>query len=302
MVKVLVVDDDPIARELAAQLIELDGHQVSQVDCGEAAIKFVQESDIQIMILDIRMPGIDGLEVCRQLRSDVKTSSIYVIMLSAKDKLGERIEGLDVGADAYLTKPYDVEELKAQIRVAERTAIDRHLSMHDALTGLFNRRAFDELLLRELASCSRYGDTLSLVTIDLDHFKVVNDTYGHEAGDIVLQELANLIRKISRPSDLPCRWGGEEFSWLLPKTDIKGAIQAAERLRREIEMHDFPRIGTQTASMGVAEIQPQENGVDLCKRADLALYEAKATGRNKVVQFNDTMEPGNSLKMDALDN
>lgn len=302
MVKVLVVDDDPIARKLASELIELDGHQVWQVDSGEAAIEFVQGNDIQIMVLDVRMPGIDGLEVCRQLRADVKTSTIYVIMLSAKDKIDERIEGLDVGADAYLTKPYDVEELKAQVRVAERTAIDRHLSMHDALTGLFNRRAFDELLIRELSSCNRYGDTLSLVTIDLDHFKVVNDTFGHEAGDVVLQELANIIRKISRPSDLPCRWGGEEFSWFLPKTDLNGARQAAERLRREIEIHEFPRVGTQTASMGVAEIQPGESGPDLCKRADLALYEAKASGRNKVVLFDDGMAGDEPATLDATDN
>jgi len=286
MAKVLVVDDDPLAREVATKLIELEGHDTWEAGDGEAALKMVDEVAPQIIILDVRMPGMDGLEVCRQLRADIKTAGIYIIMLSAKDKTDERIMGLDVGADAYLTKPYEVEELKAHIRVAERTADDRHLAMHDSLTGLFNRRAFDELLAREVATCRRYGGTLSLVTIDLDHFKRVNDTYGHDVGDHVLQELADILRKVSRPSDLPCRWGGEEFSWLLPKTDVNGAMQAAERLRKEVENHSFVAIDSQTASLGVAEFKLDENGEALCRRADLALYKAKETGRNKVAIFD----------------
>jgi len=286
MPKVLVVDDDPLAREVATKLIGLEGHDIWEADGGESAIKMVAEVAPQIIILDVRMPGMDGLEVCRQLRADIKTAAIYIIMLSAKDKTDERIMGLDVGADAYLTKPYEAEELKAHIRVAERTVVDRHLAMHDSLTGLFNRRAFDELLSREVASCKRYGGTLSLVTIDLDHFKKVNDTYGHDVGDNVLKELADILRKVSRPSDLPCRWGGEEFSWLLPKTGIKGAMQAAERLRKEVESHSFAAIDKQTASLGVAEFRSDENGEALCRRADLALYKAKETGRNKVAIFD----------------
>jgi len=286
MAKVLVVDDHPLARELTAKLIGLEGHDVREADGGEAALKVIAEATPQIIVLDVQMPDINGLEVCRQLRADIKTASIYIIMLSAKDKTDERIMGLDVGADAYLTKPYEAKELKAHIRVAERTVTDRHLAMHDSLTGLFNRRAFDELLAREVASCKRYGGTLSLVTIDLDHFKKVNDTYGHDVGDNVLQELADILRKVSRPSDLPCRWGGEEFSWLLPKTDIDGARQAAERLRREVEKHSFAAIDAQTASLGVAEFRTDENGEALCRRADLALYKAKETGRNKVAVFD----------------
>ncbi len=287
MAKVLVVDDDPLAREVATKLIRLEGHEVWEADGGKPAIKMATEIGPQILILDVRMPDMDGLEVCQQLRADVKTAAIYVIILSAKDKTFEKVMGLDMGADAYLTKPYEADELKAHVRVAERTSMDRHLAMHDALTGLFNRRAFDELLARELASCARYGGTLSLVTIDLDFFKNVNDTFGHEVGDSVLRDLSNILRKVSRPSDLPCRWGGEEFSWLLPKTDADGGRQAAERLRREIENFDFAKIDGQTASMGVAEIRPDETGEALCRRADLALYEAKETGRNKVVVFKD---------------
>jgi diguanylate cyclase (GGDEF)-like protein len=287
MAKVLVVDDDPLAREVASKLIQLEGHEVREAEGGEAALKIAAEGNTQIMVLDVRMPDIDGHEVCRQLRSDIKTSSIYIIMLSAKDKTEERVLGLDVGADSYLTKPYEADELKAHIRVAERTFIDRHLAMHDALTGLFNRRAFDELVVRELATCERYGDTLSLVTIDLDFFKKVNDNHGHDIGDTVLQELADILRKVSRPSDLPCRWGGEEFSWLLPKTDAGGARQAAERLRVEIESHGFATSEVQTASLGVAELTPGEDAETLCRRADTALYQAKETGRNKVVVDGD---------------
>jgi len=286
MAKVLVVDDDPLVREVTSKLIGLEHHDVREADGGEAAIRMVAEFAPQIVVLDVLMPDIDGLEVCRQLRADIKTASIYIIMLSAKDKTDERIKGLDVGADAYMTKPYVADELKAHIRVAERTVDDRHLAMHDSLTGLFNRRAFDELLAREVASCRRYGGTLSLVTVDLDHFKRVNDTYGHDVGDNVLRELADILRKVSRPSDLPCRWGGEEFSWLLPKTDVDGARQAAERLRKEVESHSFAAIGSQTASMGVAEFRMDKNGEALCRRADLALYKAKEFGRNQVAVFD----------------
>jgi len=285
MAKVLIVDDEPLARDAASELIKLDGHKVWTAEDGETALKMAVDLEPDIMILDVRMPGLDGHTVCQEIRADIRTSMIYVIMLSGKDSISEKIMGLDVGADAYLTKPCEISELKAHIRVGERTALDRHLSMHDALTGLYNRRAFDELLVRELASCRRYGGALSLVTIDLDFFKKVNDNFGHDVGDDVLRELAGIIRTVSRPSDLPCRWGGEEFSWLLPKTELEGARMAAERLRHSIETHDFAKAGQQTASLGVAEFLADEDGEALCRRADLALYEAKETGRNKVVVF-----------------
>jgi len=287
MTKVLVVDDDPLACELASELIRQEGHDVWEAADGENALRLVREIDPQVLILDVRMPGMDGFQVCRQLRSDIKTSAIYIIMLSARDKTFDKVMGLDMGADAYLTKPYAEDELMAHIRVAERTVIDRHMAMHDALTGLFNRRAFDELLAREMASCRRYGGTVSLVTIDIDHFKKVNDTYGHDVGDEVLKDLANILRNVSRPSDLPCRWGGEEFSWLLPKTDVEGARQAGERLRQAVSGFDFSTDERQTISMGVAELRSDETSDALCRRADLALYEAKETGRNKVVVFKD---------------
>lgn len=137
-------------------------------------------------------------------------------------------------------------------------------------------------MARELASQVRYGHALSLAMIDLDHFKAVNYTHGHDAGDDVLRDLADILRGICRPRDLPCRWGGEEFVWLTPETDLDGAAQVAERLRVNIEAHEFAKVGTLTASMGIAQALLGESAEEMDKRADEALYRAKDSGRNRV--------------------
>lgn len=282
MAKILIVDDNDEIRDVLKLHLSLEGHEILEAENGRAGVDMVGTHGPDLIILDVMMPEMDGFEACRHIHSKPSSAAVYIIMLSAKDQIGDKVSGLDTGADAYLTKPFEPEELKAQVRAGLRTVEDRRRAMYDGLTGLFNRRAFDDLLRRELASVERYGRSLSLVMIDLDHFKAVNDTHGHDAGDAALKDFAELMRAACRPSDLPCRVGGEEFAWLLLETDLDGGAMAAERLRNAIESHTFPGVGSLTASLGVTVTQGAENAETFCKRADAALYRAKEAGRNRI--------------------
>jgi len=282
MTKILIVDDDADIRDLLNLHLSLEGYDVSEAEDGAQGIEKLTEHTPDLMIIDVMMPKMDGHEVCRLIHSNPTLASVYILMLSAKGDVIDKVTGLDVGADAYLAKPFDPDELKALVRVGLRTAADRRQAMYDALTGLFNRKAFNDLLARELAAFKRDGHPLSMVMVDLDHFKNVNDTYGHDVGDVVLKDLADIMRTVSRPRDLPCRWGGEEFAWLLPETTLENATLAAERLRHAIESHSFAAVGPLTASLGVAVVSDNSDAETLCKRADQALYRAKDGGRNRV--------------------
>jgi len=282
MAKILVVDDLSNIRELLQFHLSLEGHEVLEAENGHEAIDLVGKHQPEVMILDVMMPEIDGFEVLEQLRSNPANDALFIIMLSARGETRDKVSGLDTGADAYLTKPFQPDELKAMVRAGLRTVEKRYQAMYDGLTGLFNRRVFDDMLMRELASVERYGTNLTLVMIDLDHFKAVNDTFGHAAGDIVLKELSKLLHEACRPSDLPCRWGGEEFAWLLPETNLEGGILAAERLCKAINDHPFPEVAQLTASLGVAIANNKDSSESFCKRADDALYQAKENGRNCV--------------------
>ncbi len=283
MTSVLVVDDDPIVRELLELTIKGAGYECLQADNGKNALEIIDEHTPDIVILDLMMPVMDGVETCRRIRNSGRHSTIYIIMLSAKTESIDKVGGLDVGADAFLSKPVVPTELLAQIRAGLRTVEDRHSAMTDPLTGLLNRRSFNAFLDREKAENDRYGNGFSLAFLDLDHFKQVNDKFGHDVGDSVLVDLADLIRANARPSDLPCRWGGEEFAWLMPKTDLESAKVAADRLRAAIAGYRFNQVGALTASLGIALARRDEDLKTLVKRADNALYTAKDAGRNRVV-------------------
>jgi two-component system, cell cycle response regulator len=288
MAKILVVDDSPDIRSLLRVQLRLDGHDVLEAENGSLGLKAATEQGPDLVILDVMMPEMNGLDACRLIRAEPACAAIYIIMLSAKGDTNDRVSGLDVGADSYIAKPFELDELKAQIRAGIRTVENRRQAIYDALTGLFNRRSFDDLMTRELASLERTGRDLSLVMIDLDHFKAVNDTHGHSVGDSVLRDLAEILRNVCRPRDLPCRWGGEEFVWLMPETDLEGATQAAERLRADIKAHGFEKVGTLTASLGVTQANEGESAEQVHKRADEALYRAKNGGRNRVeVAFSE---------------
>ena len=282
MAKILIVDDSPDIRTLLRMQLQMDGHEVLEAENGNLGVKAAKEHGPDLVVLDVMMPEMDGLEACSLIRAEPACAAIYIIMLSAKNDTDDKVSGLDVGADSYIAKPFEPVELKAQIRAGLRTVENRRQAIYDALTGLFNRRSFDALMARELASQERYEHALSLVMIDLDHFKAVNDTHGHDAGDAALRDLAEILRNVCRPSDLPCRWGGEEFVWLMPETNLEGAAQAAERLRADIEAHTFEKAGTLTASLGVAQANNGESAEQVHKRADEALHRAKDGGRNRV--------------------
>jgi len=280
---VLVVDDDLEIREFLGLHIEAAGYECLKAENGEKALETIDKHTPDIVILDLMMPMMDGVKTCRRIRNSGRHSTIYIIVLSAKSETIDKVDGLDTGADAYLTKPVSPDELLAQIRAGMRTVGARHSAMVDPLTDLFNRRSFDAFLNREKAEHDRYGKGFSLAFLDVDHFKQVNDKYGHDVGDQVLVDLADLIRINARPSDLPCRWGGEEFAWLMPKTDLESARVAADRLRIAIAKHSFGQIGSLTASIGIARARRDEALTDLLKRADDALYAAKKSGRNRVI-------------------
>jgi two-component system cell cycle response regulator len=253
-----------------------------ETENGNFGVKAAKELGPDLVIPDVMMPEMDGLDACRLIRVEPACAAIYVFMLSAKNETIDKVFGLDIGADSYMAKPIEADELKAQIRAGLCTVENRRQAIYDALTGLFNRRSFDDLMAREMASKERYEHALSLVMIELDHFKAVNDTHGHDSGDALLRDLADILRNVCRPSDLPCRWGGKEFVWLMPETDLEGASQAAERLRADIESHRFEKVGTLTASLGIAQAGQSDSAEQVHKRADEALCRAKDGGRNRV--------------------
>jgi len=262
-----------------------------------------------LVLLDVMMPEIDGIEVARRVKANDKLPFVPIIMQTALDSTESKVEGLEAGADDYITKPIDFAELKARIRSMlrikrlqealeerERELLEanerlREVSVTDGLTGLDNRRHLEERLGEMFEHASRLNEPFSCVMCDLDKFKSVNDTYGHQAGDAVLRQLAVILKAEAREIDRVGRYGGEEFMLLLPGTVLDAAVTFAERVRKAIEAHTFTFDGgaiNRTSSFGVAG-WPHPRVVDsdsLVRAADDALYVAKETGRNKVIRFD----------------
>lgn len=277
--RILIIDDDQDVRNILQSFLSGAGYTVLEAEDGESGLEMAVLEQPDLILLDINMPGMDGIEVCRKLRSDPKNISA-IIMITASDE--NEVEGLESGADDYVVKPFQKKVLLARIKrglaVAERRQ-DAHV---DPLTNVFNRRTFNTFLVQEEERATRYGRPLAMIMADVDHFKVVNDTYGHDVGDQVLIEMANILRKSCRRSDLLARLGGEEFAILLPESNAEAGIICAEKARQRIEDHLFPQDLRLTASFGVAELR-KNNQVGMIKRADLAMYDAKDSGRNRVM-------------------
>lgn len=187
-----------------------------------------------------------------------------------------------------MPKPFAPDELLARIRRGSKIGDDRRIALFDPLTGLYNRRSFDSFFEKELARSNRYGNRMSIVLVDIDHFKKVNDTYGHPVGDVVLKSLAQILQNTIRKSDYACRWGGEEFVLLMPETDLDAAVEKAEAVRKAVEVFSFPEVGQLTVSFGVSYPEKNEAASVLFERVDRALYKAKDEGRNRVI----AMAPG----------
>jgi two-component system, cell cycle response regulator len=287
---ILVVDDTPTIRELVSAQLELAGYHTVQATNGEEALRLATEHQPDVIVLDVSMRGLDGYAVCRRLQ-ERDTSAPPVIFLTANAHISARVEGLDSGAVDYVVKPFDAAELAARVRVALRTKARTEAltaaASTDGLTGLPNRRRLDERAAEAIAVADRYGRPLACLMIDVDHFKKINDTYGHAAGDAVLRETARRLCSVCRSADFVGRYGGEEFTVIMPETDLEGAVAAGERIRAILAAQPVQATGNDiwvTASVGVAGWEPGVRAPDdLYTPADRALYRAKQLGRNRVV-------------------
>ena len=300
---ILVADDEPVNLALIKRRLEWEEYRVETAEDGGQAVEAAKRLLPDLIMLDVMMPVLDGLQACRLLKEDPSTRDIPVIFLSALDDTDTKVSGLSLGANDYISKPFRVEELLARVAVAirlkrerdllqedaedqrRRAEAAREMSMTDALTGLLNRYGLQRALQRELSDARRYARPLSCLLIDLDFFKEVNDTYGHAAGDAALAQAARVLTESVRGSDVVCRYGGEEFLVLAPETGREGALALAEKMRHAFATRlfgDAGRVFPLTLSAGVAQLAPDESGNDMIARADDALYHAKQTGRDRV--------------------
>ncbi len=291
---VLIVDDQPANIHALARLLKEDYHVLAAAKGAKALELASGNMPPDLILLDIMMPEMDGYEVCRRLRNDPATKNIPIIFVTAKGDSEEEAKGLDLGAVDYIAKPYNNTVVKARVRthvqLKIRTDMLEQLAMVDGLTGIANRRSFDQALELEWKRAARASRDLSVIMMDIDHFKAYNDNYGHGAGDDCLQRVAAALRSaVQRPSDLIARYGGEEFVALLPETLAPGAARMAEKFRRNVLdlalPHAFSPIAEQvTISVGHASrrADPDQSPQDLLKAADQALFKAKQDGRNRV--------------------
>lgn len=297
--RVMIVEDDPISRKLLENIMPKWGYNVQFAKDGSEAWELVQRPDSpNLIISDWMMPKMDGLQLCRKIRSMKKSGYIYFIILTSKGDKEDMVKGLDAGADDFLVKPFDYEELKYRIKIGIRIIDLEHrimtLANTDPLTSTLNRRAFMERMEQEVQRAYRQNINLSFLITDIDHFKCVNDTYGHQAGDVILKMFSNQFKLFSRPYDFVGRYGGEEFVVGVPGANSLQIKGIAERMRNRIEQMDMTLPdGSQsiriTASFGVAclQLESNENLDSLIKRADEALYKAKKDGRNCVCSADE---------------
>ena len=298
---VLIAEDDPLFRRILERWFQQWDYRVTAVENGLDAWEVLQREDApQLAILDWMMPGMDGIELCRRIRSRDQSPYRYVLLLTAKDDKQDVITGLEAGADDYLTKPFDVDELRARVRAGKRIldlqaalihAQDdlQSAALHDSLTGLWNRGAILDLLRREVCRRQRTGDALGVMMVDIDYFKKINDTHGHLIGDAVLQEVTRRLAVDVRPYDVVGRYGGEEFLIVFPGCNMPDLVVGAERLRHCIADQPIETSVGQipvTLSLGLASVEQGENEILGCEsflqRADAALYVPKARGLNRV--------------------
>jgi diguanylate cyclase (GGDEF)-like protein len=288
--RVLAAEDNPVFQSMLRTLLRKWGYDAVIAQDGNEAWRILESADPpRLAVLDWMMPGLDGVEICRRVRTGNREPYVYILLLTARTDSQDLVEGMDAGADDYLTKPFNAQELRVRIRAGHRI-LDlqdalRHQATHDGLTGFLNRNSILEKLQEEMARNRREARPLSLLMVDLDRFKSVNDTHGHLAGDAVLREAAARMSKAARVYDSLGRYGGEEFLVILPGCDLPSAAAQAERLRQAIERSPFPGSNQPlpiTCSIGVASAAGFD-AESLIHHADEALYEAKAGGRNQVV-------------------
>ncbi len=296
--KVLVADDSAVYRKLVEQTLPPDQYSILFAKTGQSAIELFKQHHPALVITDWVMPDLTGIEVCRQIRASAENFYTYIIIVTSASEKDNVVEGLEAGADDYLTKPFHPKELFARVGVGRRL-IDLHqqiesqnrllkeLALTDALTGLPNRRAVEDWAKGQLSAAVRHGFSFWVVVADLDNFKAVNDTYGHNAGDTVLKEFAGILKRRVRISDICGRTGGEEFIIIFTHADECNVGIIVARVLRQLREHDFS-FGSKrvqvTASFGIAGFQGKDvpDFAKLVNQADEALYLAKRAGRNRI--------------------
>ena len=290
---VLLVDDADDVHLLVTAILESENLTIHHAYNAADGLRDARAHRPDLILLDLNMPDTDGLELCAMLKSDDDLVGVPVIFLTGVLDVETKVKAFELGAIDYVSKPFDGFELRARVRSALRTK--RHhdmLSVNaqiDALTGLWNRRYLDDRLDAEVSALRRRQSTLSLLMVDIDHFKHINDTYGHPVGDSVIQEVAQVIIQQSRKSDVVCRYGGEEIAVILKDTDSTDASIIAERLRQRISIRDFNEGGNKfrvTVSIGIASADEFSLNMlmptAIIQAADQALYRAKTEGRNRI--------------------
>jgi len=303
---ILLVDDDPTVLRLLARLLEQEGHKIRTATDGNMALQYIMQECPDVIITDWRMPGIDGLDLCRRVRQLHKCKVLkhysYILVLSAQSGKESLLEGLDAGADDFVEKGGgDISNLRVELLIRLKAALrtremERDLeyaAKYDALTSLLNRCTFFEEGAQLWTKSLQHDQTLSAVMMDCDFFKRINDQHGHQAGDVALKTLAQILQRHSRGYDMICRYGGEEFCALLPGCDEKVAFHWTERIRKQLENQTFFHENKAlrfTASFGVAERVADVTNLDqLMERADQALLFAKETGRNRSACYSETL-------------
>lgn len=301
-ISILVVDDEPSARDMVADILTDDGYAVTTADGAEAALKHLEASSFDLIISDLMMPSMDGIELTRKIKAAGIDAPIIVITGFAT--IEHAVESMKAGAYDFITKPFNIDQIKITVQKALETKrlqklagereFYKQLSNSDEMTGLANYRYFNEMLQKEVERALRYNRPLSLMMIDIDDFKACNDTYGHLAGDMVLKQIASLIKTTTRESDLVARYGGEEFTVILPETGEDEARVVAERIRDAVAKTKFTSdtskvIGPITITIGLSTLpQTATTKRDLLRTADFALYQGKSAGKNRVVVFSQT--------------
>ncbi len=300
---ILIADDSLLIRAIVRAGLEEEGYQVAEADDGLVAFAECRRLRPDVVLLDIEMPGLDGYQVLAKLKADAELRNTPVVFLTSRTDTSDIVAGLKGGAHDYLKKPFEPAELLARVGSAvhvkrlqdqlwdRNVELDR-MSRTDGLTGLFNRWHLEDELARQPRTANRHNDDLAIILFDIDHFKRVNDTYGHPAGDLVLCEFARRLTESMRAGDIVGRWGGEEFLALLPRTDLAGAMAVADRIRTATAATPITVAGQEiwvTVSGGCV-VGGGTDPTRLIEIADTRLYEAKTGGRNRIVSGTTAAE------------